>query len=142
METVKLGDAIMSVKEKKGSKNVVSEKDMDSYILQTRKVFRNGMIAETEYDLKIPKTSKSFIDIYGEGELIRLAVASLKTENDDAIETSGKPISEEKKFKSALKSASNEQREAIAKILGLSIEDAGRKFEEMKKEYKKHGIGK
>lgn len=108
-------------KKKKGSKNVVSEIDKGDHVLQRRRVDREGMTSAIEYDLKIPKTSKSFLEIYGEGELIRLAVASLKTENDDAIETSGKPISEDKKFKTAYKSATATQKAEIAKILHISI---------------------
>lgn len=130
----------MEEKEKKLGKNVLRQEDKGDHILQRRRVYREGMVSPQEYDLKIPKTSKAFIDLYGEGELIRLAVASLKTENDDAIETSGKPVSEEKKFKAALKSATDKQREQIAKILGLSLTEE--KIDEIKKGLKNAGFGK
>jgi len=129
-------------KKVKGGKNVISQEDKGDFILQTRKVEREGMSKAVEYDLKIPKTSKAFIEIYGEGELIRLAVASLKTENDDAIEASGKPISEEKKLKTAIKTATKEQKEQIAKILGISLAEAEKKIEETTKAMKKAGFGK
>lgn len=106
---------------KKG-KNVLEEKDFADYVLQKRHVEREGMHNGIDYDLKIPKNANSFIKIYGEGELLRMAIASLKTENDDAIEQSGKPLSLDKAFRSAFKVATAEKRKEIAKMLGISLE--------------------
>ena len=132
----------MEEKEKKLSKNVLKEEDKGDYILQRRRVDREGMVSPLEYDLKIPKNEKAWMELYGFPEWNRLGIASLKTENDDAIETSGKPVSEEKKFKTALKGASEKQREEIAKILGISVADAGKAIAETAKNLKKAGFGK
>jgi chaperonin GroEL (HSP60 family) len=123
-------------------KNVVSEKDMGDYILQTRRVERRGMTEPKEYDLKIPKTEKAWEAIYGAGSLLSKGIASLKTENDDSVEQSGKPISEDQKIKAGFKTATEEQKAQIAKILGISSEEAGKKIEETKKNMKAHGFGK
>lgn len=132
----------MKNEKKKKGKNVVSESDNGDHILQRRRVMRKGMKEPIEYDLKIPKTEVAWASIYGAGDLLSKGIASLKTENDDAIETDGQPISEEKKFKTAIKSASDEQKKRVAEILGLSIPETEKKMEEIKKEIKKHGFGK
>lgn len=137
--------------EKKG-KNVMSEKDMGDYILQRRRVDRKGMIEPIEYDLKIPKTVEAWEKLYSKGDLLDKGVASLKTENDDAIEQSGSPMTEEKMVKKNLKGASSDALKAIEKILA---EDAAKRgiaapnkvevearMEGMKKEMKKAGFGK
>ncbi len=131
---------------KKG--NIISEKDEGDYVLQIREVDRRGMTAPARGEMKKPKTSDAFKAIYGDGQLLRMANATLCTETDDALEKTGKPISEEKKFKTAIKSATDEQKEAIAKILGLSVTDAGvklaieKKMESIAKGLKKSGFAK
>ena len=68
-------------------KNVISEIDKGDYILQKRQVQRKigGKLMEPKiYDLKIPKSTKAFAEIYGTEKFLKLAIASLKTEYDDA----------------------------------------------------------
>lgn len=132
----------METEKKKKGKNVVSETDKGDHILQRRRVDREGMLSPQEYDLKIPKSLQSAEAIYGEMGWLRMGIATLKTENDDAIETSGKPVSQDKALKTAIQGASDKQREEIAKILGLSLTEARNKIEEVKRDLKKAGFGK
>lgn len=111
--------------EKKNSgKNVVSEVDRGDFIEMKRKVSRNGMTGAIEYTLKIPKTLKWAIAEMGETESLRLLVASLKTENDDAVKRSGTPISEDKAIKALLKTASPEKKKAMLAELQADVEKA------------------
>lgn len=101
---------------KKG-KNIISREDKGTFIIEKRKVMRNGMKAEIIYDLKLPKSLKAGAELYGDAAYNALAIASLRTENDDAIEASGKPASESKAIVAGFKSASAETQEKIRKLL-------------------------
>ncbi|MEM2125697.1 MAG: hypothetical protein QXQ53_04800 [Candidatus Methanosuratincola sp.] len=72
---------------------------------------------EVIYELKIPKTIDSFIRIYGADELLRLAIASLRTENDDEAERSGRPISRDKLIMKRLRNLSSDELERLFKVL-------------------------
>lgn len=140
--------------EKKGSKNVVSEKDMGDYILQRRRVFRNGMEDEAVADFKIPKTEDAINREYGRAEWNRMAIATAKTEFDDALEKGKKPQSTEKKVRAAIKATPENMQIIILHIYEGTASDAelkeykewknpsSQKEEKIKEGMKKAGFGK
>jgi hypothetical protein len=103
-------------KERKG-KNIISRIDKGDYIEEKRKVQRAGMEKEIVYDLKIPKSLASAKTFYGEDFSLALLIASLRTENDDSMEKSGKPASAAKILKKVYDEASDERKSLFVKIL-------------------------
>ncbi len=98
-------------------RNILSTSDEGDFILERRRVFRNGMKEPKEYDLKLPKTLEAARKIYGEAAFLKAGNATLRTDNDDAVEKEGKPISEATMIGKAIKGVSPEALEAIKRIL-------------------------
>jgi hypothetical protein len=84
---------IQKRREKKMGKKIGTiVREDDQFAYERRLVDRAGMTKPVEYELAIPKSIESFISKYGKDELLRMAIATLKTESDDRIAESGKPL--------------------------------------------------
>jgi len=107
--------------EKKLGKNILSRVDKGDHVEEERRVDRNGMEKVLTYSLKIPKTLESAKKLYGEAYCLTAFIATLRTDSDDAVERQGKPASEDKALRAAIKAASPEKK---ARALAMLAESA------------------
>ena len=107
--------------EKKLGKNILSRIDKGDHVEEERRVDRNGMEKVLTYSLKIPKTLESAKKLYGEAYCLTAFIATLRTDSDDAVERQGKPASEDKAIRTAIKGASPEIKAQVLALLNKGI---------------------
>ena len=110
----------------KRGRNIISRTDRGTYIEEKRRIAIKETGGVIDYDLKIGKTLGDASAIYGEAYVLSSHIASLRTDSDDDVRSSGKPASEDKALKAAFKVAPADRKLLARKV--LSGEISGEEF--------------
>ena len=92
--------------------------------IEKRIVYRNGMIDHSIHELRIPRSIDQARKMFKDEEILRLAMASYRTEQDDQQEKLHKEVdpakAEQRAISQALKSAPADKIAEAKKILGIT----------------------
>ena len=105
---------LKAISEKTG--NILKREDKGTFYLEARAVKIKGK-PDALYEIKLPKTAKTAIELYGEEEVLKSFIATLRTDSDDEVREGGKPKGELKKIMSGFKAASEDTQAKIKKLL-------------------------